>query len=291
MRPAKRSLILCADDFALDEAVSEGVLRLVAARRVSAVSCFTDAPLWSEAGAELRGRAGHEIALGLHFNLTEGFGAGERPLGYWLAASLLRVLDARAIGSRLRRQIERFREVAGRPPDFIDGHQHEHALPVIRYAVAAVAAEAGSRPIPLRDVRRFFGPTDAPFKRFVISRLARAGANPLGREDRSAPVAGREAGADGATDPARAVYLNAAMSGDYSLSADADYRGLFAAWLAAAPERGLVMCHPAAALTTAHSGAPAKAPHRGASNRELAFLESDEFSELLAEHEIELVGV
>ncbi|HEX5419482.1 MAG TPA: ChbG/HpnK family deacetylase, partial [Gammaproteobacteria bacterium] len=158
MQPAKRSLILCADDFALDEAVSEGILRLVEARRVSAVSCFADAPSWPEAGARLRDLSGREIALGLHFNLTERFGFGERPLGYWIAAGVLRAVNARAIGRHLQRQIERFREIAGRLPAFIDGHQHVHAFPVVRDAVAAAAAEAAPRPIPLRDVRRFFGP-------------------------------------------------------------------------------------------------------------------------------------
>lgn len=254
-----RRLVLCADDFALDEAVSEGILRLVDAGRVSAVSCFTDSPAWPRAGAELHDRCagGRRTAMGLHFNLTQDFGFGERPLGWWIAASLARSADPAAVRVALRRQLEAFREVAGAWPAFIDGHQHVHAFPLVRDVVAAVAAEARpAQPIPLRDVREFFGRTDAPFKRLVIRSLARAGRR------RAAP---------------RAVYLNDAMSGDYSLKAGADFAGLVAGWLAAAPARGLIMCHPAAG--------PADA---GAGQRELAFLESDAFAELLARQAVEL---
>ncbi len=245
--PDSRRLILCADDFALAEDVSAGILRLVEAGRLSAVSCFADAPGWPAAGARLRRYAGR-VELGLHFNLTERFGFGERPLGYWMAASLLGAVDTGAVRRHLLRQAEAFRKVVGAPPRFIDGHQHVHAFPRIRTAVAAAAAElGGAAPIPLRDVRRFYGPTDAPLKRRVIAALARAG--------RAAPAA--------------TAFLNTAMAGDYSLTAEADYARLFAGWLAAAPDGALIMCHPAAADS------------RSAGARELAFLESPAAGALL----------
>ncbi len=253
--PPSRRLILCADDFALDEAVSAGILRLVEAGRLSAVSCFADAPSWPAAGAELRRHAG-SVELGLHFNLTQRFGFGERPLAHWMGAALLGALDAAAVRRHLLRQIEAFREVVGAPPRYIDGHQHVHAFPGIRAVVAAAAAElGGAAPIPLRDVRRFFGPTDAPIKRRVIAALARAG--------RPAP---------GGT-----VFMNAAMAGDYSLTPAADYARLFAGWLAEAPEGALVMCHPAAEAAGHSAGA-----------RELAFLESEAAGALLERFRIEL---
>jgi predicted glycoside hydrolase/deacetylase ChbG (UPF0249 family) len=250
----RRSLILCADDFALDADASEGILHLASAGRLSAVSCLTDAPRWTEAGAELR-RLRKQVALGLHFNLTQSFGFGSLPLAAWIARSLVRTVDEGAVRAHLTRQIDAFQEVVGAPPAYIDGHQHVHAFPVIRRVVAAVAAEAdGGRPIPLRDVRRFFGPTDAPRKRYVIGALARAGA-------------------------AAGTPLNTAMSGDYSLSPSANYEALFEGWLAAAPDRGLIMCHPAAA-------GPAELPTARA--RELAFLESDALPDLLARYDLEL---
>jgi predicted glycoside hydrolase/deacetylase ChbG (UPF0249 family) len=250
----RRSVILCADDFALDADVSEGILHLAGAGRLSAVSCLTDAPHWTDAGAELR-RLRKRVALGLHFNLTQSFGFGARPLGAWVASSLAHVVDQTDVRTHLLRQLDAFREVVGAPPAYIDGHQHVHALPVIRRVVAAIAAEAdGARAIPVRDIRRFFGPTDAPAKRYVIGTLARAGA-PAG------------------------TPLNAAMSGDYSLSAAANFEALFEGWLAAAPDRGLIMCHPAAA-------SPGEPPTAAA--HELAFLESEALPDLLAHYELEL---
>jgi predicted glycoside hydrolase/deacetylase ChbG (UPF0249 family) len=258
--PERRRVTLCADDFALDAAATEGILRLVAKGRLSAVSCFADAPDWPAAGAELERRRGH-VALGLHFNLTEPFGFAERPLAWWMAASFARRVDRAAVRAAAARQIDAFRRVTGAAPDFIDGHQHVHAFPVIRAIVAEAADQAGGgRPIPLRDVRVFFGRTDAPFKRFVIRSLARLG-----------PPAGS--------------YLNDAMAGDYSFSAAADYGALFAGWLAAAPERALIMCHPSAPRADA---APARTDARRAGPRELAFFESEAFGDLAERYGIGL---
>lgn len=260
--PERRLVTLCADDFALDAAVTEGILRLVAKGRLSAVSCFADAPDWPAAGAELERRRGR-VALGLHFNLTEPFGFGERPLAWWMAASFVKRVDRAAVRAAAVRQIDAYHRVTGALPEFIDGHQHVHAFPAIRTVVAEAAREAsGGRPIPVRDVRVFFGRTDAPFKRFVIRSLARLG-----------PPAG--------------PHLNDAMAGDYSFSPAADYGALFAGWLAAAPERALIMCHPAAPRADA---AAAATDARRAGPRELGFFESEAFGDLLERYGIDLAA-
>lgn len=242
-------IIVCADDFAFNESVDEGVLRLIAAGRLSAVSCMTDSPLWRAAGARLRDAAA-SVALGVHFNLIEPFGHGERPLAEWIARSLVGAIDSASVRGHLERQIEQFAGVIGRLPDFIDGHQHVHAFPVLRAVVRDVAVGLEpQRALRIRAVDRFFGRTDAPLKRWVIRRLA---------------LAGRPAG-----DPS--LRMNTAFAGDYSLAAEADFAGLMADWVAAAPSGSLIMCHPAAAAG-------------GAGPRELQFLLSDRFRELLAQH-------
>lgn len=219
-----REVVLCADDFAQDEAVNAAVLRLVESDRLSAVSCFTDAPSWNRAGSELRAR-GERVFLGLHFNLTRPFGCGERPLAEWIVRGLVGRIDARGVRAHLERQFDAFVAVIGRPPDFIDGHQHVHALPVIRSVVNDfVATLRQNCSVRVRAVSPAFGRTDAPFKRWVIQRLARARPSPLA---------------------AAAAPLNAGFGGDYSLRRWADYEHLFADWLAQAPDGGLIMCHPA----------------------------------------------
>jgi predicted glycoside hydrolase/deacetylase ChbG (UPF0249 family) len=250
-----RELILCADDFAESVPVCRGVTRLVDAGRLSAVSCFSDAPLWPEEGPKLLARS-RNIAVGLHFNLTQAFGFGEKPLGFWIVASLLRRIDTSALRAVLRRQIDSFRRVAGRLPDFIDGHQHVHAFPVVRSVLAEIVEET---PIPIRNVSVFFGPTDAPVKRFVIKSLATLGGHRRPDED-----------------------LNAAFGGDYSFSPRADYARLFAGWLASAPDGGLLMCHPAA------TGDDPADPFLRVRQRELEFLASDALGDLLEKHGVRL---
>ncbi len=246
---ASKSIAVCADDFAFDSSVCDGILQAVSAGRLSAVSCMTDAPLWPEAGRALRDAAA-DVELGVHFNLIEPFGHGERPLAEWIVRALVRAFDPAAVHAHLERQIRRFVDVIGRLPDFVDGHQHVHAFPGLRAVVeATVAGLQPERHVRIRAVDRFFGRTDAPLKRRVIRWLARSGAH----------------------GSASALRMNTSFGGDYSLSAAADYEALFADWVRAAPDGALIMCHPAA---EAPSGALAAGPS------ELRFLLSDRFVEL-----------
>lgn len=243
---AAKTIIVCADDFAQDQSISDAVLTLVDDARLSAVSCFTDSPLWPAAGAALAG-CSERIYLGLHFNLTQSFDRRARPLGAWMARALLGAVDAKIVRSELERQVDRFVAVVGSLPDYIDGHHHVHAFPGVRDVVAQfAAAHAREGPIRIRRVADFFGPTDAALKRLVIRALARARGRAAGNE---------------------ALYMNSGFSGDYSLGA-ADYAELCAQWIAEAPDRGLIMCHPGLASTVARA--------------EYEFLRSPRYLELLA---------
>jgi len=218
-----KPLIVCADDFALDRNVSDAILSLVDADRVSAVSCFADSPIWPESGAEL-GRRSDKILIGLHFNLTHDFGRAKRSLPYWIAASTAGLLRSKPLHAALQRQLYRFAEVIGRYPDYVDGHEHVHAFPSIRDVVRAMAVDPSTdRPIPVRSLRKLVGPTDAPLKRAVIRSLARIG-QPVSQ---------------------RGVVLNSTFAGDYSMSARADYPRLFSSWLEVSEPGGLIVCHPA----------------------------------------------
>lgn len=253
MTPLKR-IILCADDFGQDKAISDGILQLVEAGRLSAVSCFSDARLWRERGPDLIASGGGELLIGLHFNLTYPFGYAERPLRRWIADSMTGRLSVEELRAHLQRQIDSFGAIRGRLPDFIDGHQHVHAFPGIRSVVheRAEAAAAGGTALPIRDVSAPLGKTDAPLKRRIIRMLANWGPAPPN---------------------AAAHRLNESFAGDYSLTARADYPGLFADWLAASADGGLIMCHP---------GQAGESGEHAVRERERAFLASDELAALLS---------
>jgi predicted glycoside hydrolase/deacetylase ChbG (UPF0249 family) len=154
--------ILCADDFGLTAGVSLGIEELAAAGRISSTTAIVTLPTWRAEGlrlAALRKR----VAIGLHVNLTVG-----RPLGPMsdLAPSgsfpplnrlLLRCHSPRPpkpseVASEVRRQIDRFTQVTGYEPDFIDGHQHVHVLPGIREGfLRAIASKFECRRPLVRD--------------------------------------------------------------------------------------------------------------------------------------------
>ena len=252
-----RRLTLCADDFALDAAVSAAILDLVRMRRISAVSCLTEAPLWQDTGTELKSLR-NNVMLGLHFNLTESFGDDRPSLGRIIAACATRRLRPAEIVTKLTQQIDLFVNVIGELPDYIDGHQHVHSFPVIAGAVNEVARIARPEaPIPIRSLVSCFGDTDAPLKRHVIRCLAAMG-------DRTARDIPRTA-------------LNSGFAGDYSLSGKANFECLLQAWLETAPDRGLIMCHPSRPLGSDDCSARAN---------EFRFLSSPAFTSLLDWHSI-----
>ncbi len=68
--------------------------------------------------------------LGLLPHLAPG---GRLPsLGALIARSLAGNLDTDEVRAEIERQLDAFMAVMGRPPDFVDGHQHVHVLPGIR---------------------------------------------------------------------------------------------------------------------------------------------------------------
>ena len=72
---------------------------------------------------------------GLHFNLTHGFAAPAQAVGTLILRALLHRLDAASVRQRFVRQWHAFEAYYGQPPAFVDGHQHVHALPLIRRIV------------------------------------------------------------------------------------------------------------------------------------------------------------
>ncbi|HEV7914867.1 MAG TPA: ChbG/HpnK family deacetylase, partial [Albitalea sp.] len=117
-------------------------------------------------------------------------------------------------------QREAFVAAVGRAPQFVDGHQHVHHLPVVRDVVLrGIAADA----TPVRNTGRVVGPGFA-VKRALI---AGTGGRTLARELAQ-----------------RGIPHNRVLLGVYDF-VPGGYRGFMQAWLAAAPANGgLLFCHP-----------------------------------------------
>ena len=130
------TVFFCADDYALNKPISQAIVQLIEDGRLQATSCMTQSPLWEAHGLKLREvRSAHPYTqIGLHFNLTHNFSdsmltmtLGRLMLNAWLGG-----LSRPEIERTLSYQWQRFVDVMGRTPDFIDGHQHVHQFPIIR---------------------------------------------------------------------------------------------------------------------------------------------------------------
>ena len=267
-----RSLVLCADDFGYGEEIDEAILALIEAGRLTATGCMV-------AGDRFRRDAPRLAALsdradiGLHFTLTELPPLGAIPslapdgrpqtLSSVLARALTGRLDYAEIAAEIGRQIGRFREVFGRSPDFVDGHQHVHVLPTVRRALFA-AFDEGLLDRATTWVRDCHEPLTTIVGRGIevpktvfVSLL-------------SAGMA-REAAAHG-------ILVNDGFRGVTAFATDRSYRANFRRFLEGAGERPLAMCHPARPGAGAASGDAIAAARHG----EWAYFSGDDFPADLA---------
>ena len=127
-----RRLILNADDYAMDEGGDQAILTLIARKVVTATSAMVLSPRWTQAAGEV---AQMNADCGLHLDLTSEFAATKLAtlsLSDLIARAYAGRLNAAAIRDAIEAQLDLFERPLGRPPDFVDGHQHVHQLPAIR---------------------------------------------------------------------------------------------------------------------------------------------------------------
>jgi predicted glycoside hydrolase/deacetylase ChbG (UPF0249 family) len=226
----------------MSEGVSAGIEELAALGHISATSAIVTGPLW-RALSQRVSRLSQHAAVGLHLNLTWGTPLASMPalaprgalpgIGTMLRLSLLRQMPTQEIEAEVVRQLHAFAEIAGRPPDFIDGHEHMHALPQVRGAVLAGLARFDPK---LRTVLRT--PSDA-----VRAILARGIAVPKAVFLRSL--------ASGFSKLAHEAghQTNDSFAGVSTFSTASPYLGELTRFFIEPSVRHLVMCHPGHAET------------------------------------------
>jgi predicted glycoside hydrolase/deacetylase ChbG (UPF0249 family) len=238
-RPARsRRIWLCADDYGISSAVNAAIRDLILRGRLNATSVMVGTPSFQRSEAlslAMLNVGADRVAIGLHVTLTAPFrplSGPFRPLneGGFLSlndtvmSAFLRRFDVDAVAVEVATQMQAFVAAFGRPPDFVDGHQHVHLLPQIRDAV-------------LSAVRRFA--PDAWVRQCgralpLYKRLAdRKGLflDVLSRSFRARAAEYR-------------VATNAAFAGTYDFHADTPFASLFPTFLDQLPDGGVVMCHP-----------------------------------------------
>lgn len=267
---ATRAIVLCADDYGLAPGLGIAIRELIAAGRLSATSCMVVADAWP-AEAELLKPFKNKADIGLHLTLSDQRACRAattlapdghfRPLARVILAALTRSLSAAEVKAEIIAQLDRFEAAMGMPPDFIDGHQHVHQLPVVRDALLEVyETRLRARGTYVRycdEPLGAIGDRGVSFVRAaVIALLGRRFAR-LGR--------------------AKAVPGNRRFCGVRSFSPAEDPARLFTSFLTAPPDGLLVMCHPGLPDGTLAALDPVTEPRRA----EYEFLKSSAFQELM----------
>jgi predicted glycoside hydrolase/deacetylase ChbG (UPF0249 family) len=233
----QRRIWLCADDYGIAPGVNAAICDLIVRGRLNATSVMVGAPSFhhSDAASLKTLNAGKpKAALGLHVTLTAPFGPVSQhyaplddgqflPLATTLRSATLRMLKPALLAAEVERQLEIFVDAFGRPPDFIDGHQHVHLFPQIRSAVLAVAKELAPNAW-LRQCGRARPFHDFRDKKAVLldllSQSFRRRARRLG------------------------LRTNPAFAGTYDFNVAPDFAALFPTFLDRMPDGGVIMCHP-----------------------------------------------
>jgi chitin disaccharide deacetylase len=274
---APRRIWLCADDYGISPGVNRAIRDLVERRRINATSAMVVGPALGrdEAGA-LRTAAASSprCAIGLHLTLTAPF----RPLtmhfrptdggmffGFpkLLRAGLMRRLDPEIVRAEMMVQFEAFRDLFGRTPDFVDGHQHAQLFPQVRDAFLA-AVKAAAPDAWVRQCGR-----DQPMRR-------RGSTKALLLDLLSAQFRKRASRAG--------IKFNPGFAGAYDFSRQPDFGELMAGFLDGLPEDGVVMCHPGLVDETLAGLDPFTVQRE----REYAYLGSEAFPRLLAANNVTL---
>ncbi len=269
----RRRIVLCADDYGISPAVSGAIRDLISRRRINATSVMVVAPSFSRGeAATLRQAAADHASIGLHLTLTGPFAPLSQrfaplrrgaffPLAAMARRALSRALIPALLDAEIAAQFAAFRDLFGRAPDYVDGHQHIHVFPQISEALLRVTKHAAPAAW-LRQCARAVRSNLEP-KGLVLDALSR-------RLQRLAAAHG--------------VRTNPAFAGTYAFRANADFAKLFPKFLDRLPDGGVVMCHPGkvdAELIRLD-------PLTDLREREYAFFLDDGFPQLLAAHGVTL---
>lgn len=262
-----KKIILCADDYGQNNAISEGIITLANLKRINAISCMVNSKHWSAAYRPLYSVRSSTF-IGLHLNLTFGqpisdlwrqqYGNQLFKLPLLLAKTISNTCNQAVIAAEIQAQIDCFYHSMDAYPDFIDGHEHCHQLPMVRDVLL-------SKGILIRNTcngyQDFLSWQHFP-KRQLITLLG-------GLTYKKQLLA-------------QQLHLNTSFSGIYNFKQAPNYRHHFKQFLSNTIDDGLIMCHPGKPSND-QQDALARFRHH-----EFTYLLSDAFMADCAHHSIQL---
>lgn len=266
-------IILCADDYGQSLEISQGILLLAEKKRINAISCMTNTPFWPELQAGLKA-VQLTSYIGLHFSLTWGqaksrqwqdnYGLSFGNLGSLLKKCYSGQLEEKIITAEIHAQVDAFTQASGYFPDFIDGHQHVHQLPIIRdaliawYKKANITAFIRNTSNGWQDLLTLKG---LP-KQQIIAILGGIAFNRYLKKHQ--------------------IPSNNSFAGIYNFKKARYYRNYFQLFLKTIAQGGLIMCHPGMPSNDTTDPLYQRRPH------ELNYLLGDFFPQDLEDYNLRL---
>jgi chitin disaccharide deacetylase len=266
-----KHLILNADDFAFNAAVSRGIVTLAQKGRLTATSAMTLSPRWAADAPALAEHQG-QIDVGLHLDWTSPF-AVQAGHGLGLKRAMLSAVlggfnktTARIV---IEKQLDAFEQVWHAPPSHIDGHQHVHQFKGIRDALVDIMAKRYNS-LP-SDQKPYLRISKGAFSWLDVKANVIAALN--SKAIKSIAVKAN-------ISPARGLF------GIYNFKgSEADFGVLMSQWLSSAPEHTIIMCHPAQGRLDGMDKDDGIADAR---QREFNYLSSEGFAQTLKEAGVSL---
>lgn len=217
-----RRVAVCADDFGVSTGASLAILDLARLGAISSTTCLVYAPFIDPFARSLRSLV-PDVSIGLHLDLTEFAPASHRDsIRRWLLRGFfLHDIEPGHMLEGIRRQLDRFEELFGQAPAFVDGHQHVHQIPGIREPL-------------LEELQRRHGRSVA-----IRSTCTRG---PHGLKGRLIEVLGGRSLRTLVED--LALSANTDFAGAYDLRSMATFSQSMRRWLRTIASGGLIMCHP-----------------------------------------------
>ena len=141
--PAKRYLIVNADDFGLSEGVNRGIIRAHERGILTSASLMVRYPAAAEAAR--CARAHPRLSVGLHLDLAEWV---YRNYEWVPRYQVVPPDDKAALAAEIKRQLDDFRRLVGKAPTHLDSHQHAHRNEPVLTLLTQAAQQLG---VPLRS--------------------------------------------------------------------------------------------------------------------------------------------
>lgn len=239
MKPSKSSpdklLILCADDYGQNAAIDEGILLLATNERINAISCMVNSANWPHSAHQLE-QVKQNCLIGLHINLTFGqalslkwqqtYTSQFNSLSSLMRKVYLNDCAPHCIEAEILAQLAAFQQTTGKNPDFIDGHEHVHQLPLIRdillriYKQEKLIAFCRNTSNGWQD---FFSLKSFPKQQAILLLGGFVWRQRLKQ---------------------RQIAANTSFAGIYNFAKAKNYRYYFQHFLQKSSHGGLIMCHP-----------------------------------------------